>query len=27
MSSIQFGGIGLDALENNVKIEWFQFIE
>lgn len=27
MSSMQFGGIGLDALEKNVKVEWFKFIE
>ena len=27
MSTIQFGGIGLDALEKNVEVEWFQFIE
>lgn len=27
MSSIQFSGIGLDALENNVEIEWYQYIE
>ncbi len=27
MSSIQFGGIGLDALEDNVQVEWFQYIE
>lgn len=27
MQSIQFGGIGLDALEKNVKVEWFQFVE
>lgn len=27
MSSFQFGGIGLDALEKNVEIEWYKYIE
>lgn len=27
ISSIQFSGIGLDALEKNVEVEWFQYAE
>ncbi len=27
ISSIQFSGIGLDALEKNVEVEWFQYTE